>query len=231
MSYTINDIAERAGVSKSTVSRVITNSGYTSMETRQKVWKVIEELKYQPNGLARAMVSQQTNTIGVIIMANHYPVISHPFYGKVLDGILEAADHYRYSVIVTTEKEMSLSSTEDMIIKRVDGIILISRLQDEVIDFIDKYKVPYIMVNGTTEKQNVINIVNDDMQGGMLAADHLFQSGYRNIGVIVGPQEHRSHSFRYKGFSRRLKELGCQLNENMVDQTKNSKFESGREAF
>jgi DNA-binding LacI/PurR family transcriptional regulator len=70
MAYTIKEIASRAGVSKSTVSRVISNTGYTSQAAREKVLQVIEELQYKPNAVARAMVSQRTNNIGVISTVN-----------------------------------------------------------------------------------------------------------------------------------------------------------------
>jgi DNA-binding LacI/PurR family transcriptional regulator len=231
MKYTIKDIANLAGVSKSTVSRIISESGYSSQEARQKVLKAIEELKYKPNGLARAMVSRRTNTIGVIILAQNDHVISHPFYGKILDGILLAADHHHYSIYVTTEKEMSLRSTEDMIVKRVDGLILVSRLQEEMIDYIDNFNVPYIMVNGTVEKEHVIQIVNDDWKGGGLAANHLYDIGHRRFGIIAGPQNHRSHFLRYSGFCQRLRERGIQIDEKNVYYSATSNFNEGRKAF
>jgi DNA-binding LacI/PurR family transcriptional regulator len=231
MKYTIKDIANLAGVSKSTVSRIISESGYTSREARQKVLKAIEELKYTPNGLARAMVSRRTNTIGVIILVQNDHVISHPFYGKILDGILLAADHHHYSVYVTTEKEMSLRSTEDMIEKRVEGLILVSRLREEMIDYIDNFKVPYIMVNGTVEKDHVIQIVNDDWKGGELAADHLYDIGHRRFGIIAGPQNHRSHFLRYSSFCQRLSERGCPIDEENIYYSPTSNFHEGRKAF
>ena len=73
MTYTIKDLAELAGVSKSTVSRVISGRGHASQESREKVLKVMEELQYKPNAVARAMVSQRTFNIGVIIYRQHHP--------------------------------------------------------------------------------------------------------------------------------------------------------------
>lgn len=92
MSYTIIDVAQIANVSKSTVSRVISGKGYTSPETREKVMNVIQELKYRPNAVARAMVSHRTYNIGVIIYRKDFPIVSHPIYGKILDAILAAAE-------------------------------------------------------------------------------------------------------------------------------------------
>ncbi|MDQ0199263.1 LacI family DNA-binding transcriptional regulator [Neobacillus ginsengisoli] len=227
MSYTIKDIALQAGVSKSTVSRVISENGYTSKESREKVLKAIKEMQYKPNGVARAMVSQRTNNIGVIIYRQHHPIASHPFYGKILDAILMTAARLNYSVFVTTDKEMSLISADYMLEKRVDGLILISRLSQEVIGHIDQFNIPYLMVNGTMEKNDVIQIVNHDRKGGVMVADHLYQLGHKNFLVIAGPQEHRSHHLRLQGFLARMNELGCSINQEDIFYSPTSTYEDG----
>jgi DNA-binding LacI/PurR family transcriptional regulator len=227
VNYTINDIALQAGVSKSTVSRVISEKGYASKESREKVLKAIKEMQYRPNGVARAMVSQRTNNIGVIIYRQHHPIASHPFYGKILDAILMTAARLNYSVFVTTDKEMSLISADDMLEKRVDGLILISRLSQEVIGHIDKFHIPYLMVNGTMEKDDVIQIFNNDRKGGIMVADHLYQLGHRHILVIAGPQEHRSHHLRLQGFFARMHELGCSIRQEDIFYSPTSTYEDG----
>jgi len=227
LSLNIKDIALHAGVSKSTVSRVISGKGYTSQKSRDKVLNAIQELQYKPNGIARAMVLQRTNNLGVIIYRQHYPIASHPFYGKILDAILKKAEQLNYSVFVMTDKEMSLNSADFMLEKRVDGLILISRLNQEVIGYIDKFNVPYLIVNGTTDKDDIIQIVNQDHQGGQLVADHLSQLGHHRIGVIAGPQEHRSHKLRLQGFCERILELGGEISEEDVYFSPTSAFDDG----
>ncbi|NEW04812.1 LacI family transcriptional regulator [Paenibacillus sp. SYP-B3998] len=231
MSVTIIDIARRANVSKSTVSRVIAGTGYTSPETRKKVLDAIEELEYKPNAVARAMVSQRTYNIGVIIYRQHHPIISHPFYGKILDAILATAERLNYSVFVSTDKEMSLRSADDMLEKRVDGLVLISRLNQEMIGYLDRFHIPFLMVNGTTESEHVIQLVNDDRRCGVLAADHLFALGHRQIGVIAGPQEHRSHYLRLESFRGRLRDLGCGVSEEQVGYSPTSMFDDGQQCL
>jgi LacI family transcriptional regulator/LacI family purine nucleotide synthesis repressor len=227
MSNTIIDIATYAGVSKSTVSRVISGKGYTSDVAREKVLRAMKELQYRPNGVARAMVSKRTNNIGVIIYRQHYPIASHPFYGQILDAILMKAEGLNYSVFVTTDKEMSLKSADFMLEKRVDGLILISRLSQEVIGYIDHYQVPYVLVNGTVEKDGIIQLFNHDKKGAFLAADHLYQIGHRKIFVIAGPQEHRSHNLRFKGFCQRIQELGGGMTPKDIYFCTTSTFENG----
>jgi LacI family transcriptional regulator len=231
MAYTINEIASQAGVSKSTVSRVISNTGYTSRAAREKVMKIIHELQYKPNAIARAMVSQRTNNIGVIIYREHHPIASHPFYGKILDAILKAAGSLNYSVYVTTDQEMSLRSADYMLEKRVDGLILISRLRQNVIDYIRNFKIPYLMVNGSTEDQDVIHIVNQDEVGGHKAAEYLFQSGHRKVFIIAGPQEHRSHHLRLNSFSAYMTKQGISIGASSIYYSPLSNFEKGYQAM
>lgn len=227
MSYTIKDIALQAGVSKSTVSRVISGKGYASEESRERVLKAIKEMQYKPNGVARAMVSQRTHNIGVIIYRQHHPIASHPFYGKVLDAVLMSATRLNYSVFVTTDKEMSLKSADYMLEKRVDGLILISRLSQEVIGYIDQFNVPYLMVNGTVEKDDVIQIVNQDIKGGEMIADHLYELGHRRIFVIAGPQDHRSHHLRLEGFLERMRKLDRTIGTDDIYYSPTSAYEDG----
>ncbi|QGQ94739.1 LacI family transcriptional regulator [Paenibacillus psychroresistens] len=231
MAYTIKEVAARAGVSKSTVSRVISNTGYTSQIAREKVLQVIEELQYKPNAVARAMVSQRTNNIGVIIYREHHPIASHPFYGKILDSVLTAAGALDYSVFVTTDQEMSLRSADYMLEKRVDGLILISRLRQNVIDYIRNFKIPYIMVNGSTEDQDVIHIVNQDEVGGQKAAEYLFKIGHRKIFIIAGPQEHRSHHMRFNSFRAYMEQQGNNIETSSIFYSTASTFEKGYQAM
>ncbi len=129
MKYNIKEIALLAGVSKSTASRVISGKGYASPEVRQRVNEIVEQLQYRPNAVARAMVAKRTNSIGVIIFREKQPIVSHPLYGKLIDSILMAAQQRGYSVFLKTDQEMSIQSTDYMLEQRVDGLILISRLQ------------------------------------------------------------------------------------------------------
>jgi DNA-binding LacI/PurR family transcriptional regulator len=231
LNHTIIDIALHAGVSKSTVSRVVSGKGYISPKTLEKVMNAIQELQYKPNAVARAMVAQRTFNIGIIIYRKDYPIVSHPIYGKILDAILAAAESLNYSVFVSTDKEMSQRSADYMMEKRVDGLVLISRLSQEMIGYIESFNVPYLMVNGTAENSNVFQIVNDDRKSGILAADHLFALGHRQIAVIAGPQDHRSHHLRYEGFCQRMNELGCDLADGYSYFSPTSMFDDGYKGF
>lgn len=231
MNYTIKDIASISGVSKSTVSRVISNTGYVSSDAREKVLLAIKKLQYKPNAVARAMVSRHTKNIGVIIYRHHHPIASHPFYGKILDAILEKASELGYSIFVMTDKEITSKSADFLLEKRVDGLILISRLNQELIDYFKSSQIPFVMVNGSSEDSEVIHIVNDDEKGGELAAEHMLSLGFTNISVIAGPQEHRSHFLRFQGLRKKYNHNGIALDEQQICYADSSQFEEGYKAF
>lgn len=231
MNYTIKDIASISGVSKSTVSRVISSTGYVSTDAREKVLVAIEKLQYKPNAVARAMVSRITKNIGVIIYRQHHPIASHPFYGKILDAILEKASELGYSIFVMTDKEITSKSADFLLEKRVDGLILISRLNQELVDYFKGSQIPFVMVNGTSDDSEVIHLVNDDQRGGELAAEHLLSLGLNRIAVIAGPQEHRSHFLRLKGFRDKYSQSGYEVDENNIYYADSSQFEEGYKAI
>lgn len=225
VSCTIKDIALRAGVSKSTVSRVISGKGFASQEAREKVFKAMKELQYKPNALARAMVSQRTNNIGVVVYHPHASIASHPFYGKMIDAILHKAKSLNYSVFVATDEGKSLKSVDYMVEKRVDGFILISGFRQEVADYIDQFHIPYVTVNTSVEKENVVQLVHHDFKGGTYIAEHLYQLGHRRVFVISGSQE--NHRLRLEGFRRRIRELGGEMTEEDVHVSSSSTFADG----
>ena len=227
MGSNIKEIATLAGVSRSTASRVISGKGYASPEVRERVMAVVEKLQYKPSAVARAMVNQRTHNIGVIVFREQQPIVSHPLYGKLIDSILAASEACGYSVFLKTDQEMSLRSTDYLLEQRVDGLILISRFRKNVIDHVKKFGVPYLMVNGTTDDPDVIQLVSDDEEGGACAAAHLHRLGHRRFLVIAGPQEHRSHNLRLEGFLRGLGGFGPSVDCEVV-LSSDSTFDQGR---
>ncbi|GJM81972.1 transcriptional regulator [Paenibacillus sp. HMSSN-139] len=132
----LRELAQLAGVSKSTASRVISGNGYASPEVKERVLQAAEALRYKPNAVARAMVTKRTNNLGVIVFREKPPIVSHPLYGKIIDEILVASEARGYSVFLKTDREMSLRSTDYLLEQRVDGLILVSRLRKNVIDYV-----------------------------------------------------------------------------------------------
>ena len=193
---TIKDIAARAGVTATTVSRVINNRGYISEETRKKVTQAMQEMNYQPNELARSLAKAHSNTIGVIV-----PHISHPFFSKMISALESAAAKRGYKILLCNSKDQPEKETEylDMFISnRVTGVVMASR--DVQIEKFHDLKIPIVNFE-REENTEAITIQCDNEQGGALAASHLADCGCRHLlhfGGIVGrdmPADRRADGF------------------------------------
>lgn len=195
---TIKDIAEKAGVTATTVSRVINNRGYISDETRNKVFSVMKELNYHPNEAARSLSKQHTNIIGVIV-----PHIIHPFFSKLISNLESAASAQNYKILLCNSKEQPEKEAEylDMCISnKVAGIILCSKYVNT-----EKFKelhIPIINFEREEKREGSISIQCDNYQGGRIATGHLIDQGCRKLlhfgGVLKKdmPADRRADGFR-----------------------------------
>ena len=193
---TLKDIAQRAGVTATTVSRVINNRGYISEGTRKKVYAAMEEMHYQPNELARAFSKQYTNTIGLIV-----PHISHPFFTKVISNIESSAAEKGFKLLLCNSKEQPEKEQDylDMCMSnRVAGIVLCSKYV-QTREF-RKMNIPVVNLE-RGEDDDTISVQCDNYQGGRLAAEHLIECGCRNLlhfGGVAGkdmPADRRADGF------------------------------------
>ena len=177
---TLKDIAQRAGVTATTVSRVINNRGYISEGTRKKVYAAMEEMHYQPNELARAFSKQYTNTIGLIV-----PHISHPFFTKVISNIESSAAEKGFKLLLCNSKEQPEKEQDylDMCMSnRVAGIVLCSKYV-QTREF-RKMNIPVVNLE-RGEDDDTISVQCDNYQGGKLAAEHLIECGCKNLFRIL----------------------------------------------
>ncbi len=195
---TIVHVAEKAGVSTQTVSRVINNKREISEETRQHVLEVIHELGYRPNRVARSLVTSQTFSIGLVI-----PDIANPFFSEITRGAEDVAWENGYNVLLcnTVEKEerekKTLHLLEDT---RVDGVIVCSSRmdQEEFFPMLANFRSA-VLVNRHAPK-SVAGVVRvDDFEGGRSAVQHLLQVGKRRIGFLAGPEKSFSGCERIRG--------------------------------
>lgn len=216
---TIRDVAEKAGVTVTTVSRVLNNRGYISEKTRKKVYEAMKELNYQPNELARSLYRRKSYLIGLLI-----PSVSHPFFAELTSYIEYYAYQNDYKILLCNSLQ-DVEKEKDYInmLKRhqVDGIIIGSHtLKTEQylnvnlpIVAIDRYfseKIPYV--------------ASDNYNGGVLATKLLIQNGCRKIAHISGPLIlNTPANNRYKAFMDVVKEHNI---ENVVVETKLNVFDT-----
>jgi len=177
---TLKDIAKGAGVTVTTVSRVLNNRGYISDETREKVYQVMKELDYQPNEIARSLSRKKSNIIGLII-----PTIGHPFFSELSFYLEYYAYKEGYKLMLCNSQMEAKKEKEyiDMLrAHQVDGLILASHTL-EVEDYIN---IDLPIVTFDRKVGNIPYITSDNYQGGSLATNLLINKGCKKIVYIGG---------------------------------------------
>ncbi|WP_166462773.1 LacI family DNA-binding transcriptional regulator [Amycolatopsis acidicola] len=210
-------MAREAGVSTATVSRVIRETGYpVSATARQRVVDAVRKLGYYPNDLARSLLSERTNNIGVIV-----PDLSNPHYPAVMIGLEEIASRHSYSVILhTTDEQPEKLATylKSLASKRVDGVVLAAGGTDpdeESLRAIADMRMPAVVVGRYTDTR-FPTVESNNHLAGKLAAEHLRQLGHRRIGILTGPPESSSSADRTEGAIAFLTSNGAPVDESLV---------------
>ena len=194
--YTIKDVAKLAGVSTTTVSRVMNHLGKFSDKTIKTVFDAIDELHYQPNEIARSLNQSKTKVIGVIV-----PSTSFSLYGKLVSVIEHTAylNGYKIMVAQTFSAPSLVNDFVDMLQQNmVEGIILASR-GDENTDF-TKIMRPVVGIGGQKSDDGIPLIRSDNYAAGSIAAKHLISRDCARLGYITGHGGGLLYDLRYKGF-------------------------------
>ncbi len=221
MAVTIKDVAKAANVAPSTVSRVIADSPRISEETKRKVRKVMEELGYHPNMIARSLANQSSKAIGIIFPNSGNTAFQNPFFSEVLRGISEGVSEKHYILQFTTGRteEEILQDVKKMVFGRlVDGMILLySKLGDSVMKFLKEQNFPFVLVGKPFEDSEVITHVdNDNISAAKEGTEYLIRLGHRKIGFIGGDIGFMVTRNRLEGYRRALAEAGIPVNEKYL---------------
>jgi LacI family transcriptional regulator len=213
---TIKQVAQEAGVSTQTVSRVTNDRPDVAPETRQRVLEVIERLGYQPSALARSLIRQRSHTLGVVTAGLEYIGPSH-----TLSGITEQAEAMGYSLLLKELPEFDTSDVEPilnaLLARQVDGIIWAvaeaSDNRDWLADRLNDLPVPIVFL--TMHQRPDLSIVSvDNYLGGGIATEHLLKQGYRHIGHVAGPLEWWESRQRKAGWQNALLDAGIRVSED-----------------
>lgn len=211
---TQKDVAEKAGVTVTTVSRVINNRGYIADKTRKKVYQVMDELNYRPNAVARSLSKKKSNILGVIL-----PAVRHPFFSSLLSYLEEYAYQNNYKIMLCNS-QMEAEKEKDYInmlrAQQVDGIFLASH----TLDIAKEMKVDLPVLTFDRQIEGLPYICANNFKGGRLAAEHLIEAGSKNLAYIGGSLElellsnQRYLAFKEKAAAEGLtvKNYQCQLN-------------------
>ncbi|MEG0294120.1 LacI family DNA-binding transcriptional regulator [Enterococcus sp.] len=210
MSITVKDVAKKAGVATSTVSRVINNHPSISEETKRKVRKVMDELGYTPNLAARNLGKKTASAIGVVLPPlNTKERLGNPFYLETIETINEEARKFNMSVAVASARDFDtlLANVEQMHRqKQVDGFILTySDKYDPIITYLIEKKIPFTLIGQPyTQEESIVYVDNDNQLLGKQATDHLIDKGHQRILFITNTTHENLYFERYFGYQKAL---------------------------
>ena len=202
----LRQVAERAGISVATASAIL-GSGRSntrfSAGTRERVLNAAQELRYQPNALARALTGQPTRTLGVLFGLERASVaVANPFIFTLLQGIVAAAAESRYNVTLFTELWHGASVSAGLVRdRRTDGVIVIAPAMDsDIISCLAEFEIPVVSIATPAEEGLAPSVDVDNVAGASLATEHLLSLGHRRIAHITGDPNLRSAVERRDSF-------------------------------
>ncbi|HEV2580104.1 MAG TPA: LacI family DNA-binding transcriptional regulator [Ktedonobacteraceae bacterium] len=213
----IADIARVAGVSHTTVSRALRGNHLISLETRERIQRLAQEMGYTPNAIAQSLQTRSTSTIGLVVTS-----IADPFLNDVVKGVEEVARAANFSVLLSAthnDPEQEMVVIETFHRRRVDGILVASsRITSAYKQRLDHIRVPTVIINSQADSQNeLLNWVSvDDRFGACLAVEHLLQLGHRDIGYLGISSRPRSNRQRFQGYQGALAAAGIPFCEKCI---------------
>lgn len=213
------DVARYAGVSQTTVSRVLNNPKKVNKDTLEKVNGAMKELNYRPNSIARSLVNKKTRSIALLSGPLH-----NPFFVETTTSIVNYAKEKGFNVNVHFENfGDNMSVYQDVLSQRVDGLILSSILyEDPIYEQLTQLDIPFIMFN-RKHRQAGNYVEMDNVQAGRLATEHLIDLNHKDIVWMGGPLNMTTFRGRYEGFKQALQNKDHVINSNNFVITDTSK--------
>lgn len=204
---TIADIARELGVSKTTISRVISGKGRISEETRCRVQNWIRKHNYTPNTIARGLANNKTYNAAVVIPkdADKGDV---PFFQDLLIGISEIIARRGYDALLAIESGDDISTLERMVRHhKIDGVVLTRLIENDwAVEFLQKERVPFVVV-GTSNDKTLCQVDSDQSAGCYEITMHVLSKGCRRIVLLGGDKSHLVNKRRYDGFKKAFAEF------------------------
>ncbi len=211
---TLEMVAEAAGVSPATVSRILNGSAGVSREKREAIDEAIRTLGFRPNLVARGLVGGRTMSVGVLSQA-----INSPFYGEALRGIedhLEAAGYIPIFVSGHWNESEERKGIEALLARRVDGLIVLTgRLPNESLAMYAQ-QVPIVVVGRELRTERIFSMNFDNHTGALLATQHLIEFGHRRIVFIGGDPIHKDAHDREAGYRAALQRANIEFDPSLV---------------
>mgnify|MGYP002386543065 CR=1 FL=1 len=207
MPATIKDVARRAGVAHTTVSRALRNSPLISPATTERIQQIASEMGYHPSAAARSLKTNRSQTLGVIVSA-----IDDPFFSEILQGIDDVAQECGYSLFIAASQrslEREQHIVRAMREQRVDGVILCSTpFSREQSKQLRADEIPLVVINNQSAEDYRYSIYHDDLDGSRQVMRHLIELGHERIAYLGYPRSGRTNAHRLQGYREEMAAAG-----------------------
>lgn len=227
MAVTIKDVASKAGVTHSTVSRALRGSPLISPATTERVQQIAVAMGYQPSAAARSLKTNRSQALGVIIRN-----VDDPFFGEILQGIEEVAQARGYSLFMAASQRDQAREqiiVRAMVERRVDAVVICSTtVSAEQSRQLARFGVPIVVVNNQAAEEYRYSIYHDDVDGSRQLARHLLDLGHRKIAYLGNSLAGRSTLDRLAGFGQELEAAAIPVPQAYIHQVPGGGPENGR---
>jgi len=208
---TITDVSRRAGVSRSTVSRVVAGNGYVSESKRKAIEKAIAELGYRPNTLAQALRSHRSNVIGAVMVD-----VGTPYFANMIYGVQRATRAAGKSLMVSSgyaDRDEEARAVMELVDRSCDGILLYLErpMREDVVDILRQARIPVVSIGSDHCPLSRGRVVLDNFGGARAAMLHLLEQGHRRIVHLSGQSDFGDTATRIEGITAALAEYGLEL--------------------
>lgn len=218
---TLEDIAELAGVSRSTVSRVVNNQSKVSEKVRKRVLNVIQNTNFHPNAAARTLASQRSWTIGLVLPLSVSFFFTDPYYPNLTKGIAQACNQNNYTLafFLVSNKEDEKNMYPRIARKGfLDGVVVQSGHHGDqgIIGNMIDMQIPMVVIGRPFRSDNVTYVDIDNTNSSYNAVSHLIRLGRKRIGAITGPNNSTVGIDRLEGYRKAITEINLPYDENLV---------------
>ena len=215
MPTTLEDIARALKVSKMTVSRAINNHPEISSETRARILAVAQKMNYRPNQFARALTTNRSYLIGIVV-----PDLMHSYFSEICRGVESQARPAGYQNLICSTDEESRKEMDEIeaLLSRTDGLIVASALSDNEVRFyrqLLKDGARIVLIDRLLNGLKCSSVITNDVEVGRLATQHLINLGHKQVGHLRGTNASTSLD-RYRGYGEAIEEGGLRLRKSIV---------------
>ncbi|MGB2271604.1 MAG: LacI family DNA-binding transcriptional regulator [Pseudomonadales bacterium] len=214
---TMQDVADLAGVSLKTVSRVVNNEPKVRSDTREKIQKIINELNFQPNKSAQSLAADRSLLMGLL-----YDNPSSAYITQLQAGVLAACNSHGYGLVIhpcDNEDDALLSNLQVLLASsRMDGVILTPPLTENTVllDYFNDNNIPFVLISPLDQEQSTSLVYTDDTLAAKQSVQHLIDFGHKRIGFILGARQRSGSEMRFLGYKEALEENNIAFDSALV---------------